>query len=202
MQISNFKFKKNNTERSICNLQSAICNQRGFTLVEMIVAVAIFTVVMVSSIGALMSMIDANRKAQALRTVMDNLNFSLENITRAMRVGVDYHCGTLGSLNTPRDCALDGDSFIAFKDSEGSLRIFRLQNGRIEKSSDGGATYLGVTAPEITIEELKFFVQGSTNADDIQPKVLVIIRGSAGVTEKVRTTFNLQTMVSQRLLDA
>ncbi len=176
-------------------------SQNGFTLVEVIVAVAVFVVVMVSGIGALMSMIDANRKAQALRTVMDNLNFALENVTRTMRVGIDYHCGTLGDFNTPRDCALEGDNFIAFKDSGGKLLIFRLNNGSIEKSSDGGATYLGITAPEIKIQELKFFVRGSTNADQIQPKVLVIVKGIAGVTEKVRTTFNLQTTVSQRLLD-
>ncbi|MDP3726505.1 MAG: type II secretion system protein, partial [bacterium] len=202
MQKSNLKFKLFLImRRSFSLLAFRFKFKRGFTLVEMIVAVAVFTVVMVSGIGALMSMIDANRKAQSLRIVMDNLNFALENITRTMRVGIDYHCGRLGDLHTPRDCALEGDSFIAFKDSGGDLLIFNLNNGRIEKSSDGGATYLGITAPEITIQELKFFVRGSTSADQIQPEVLVIVRGIAGVTAKVRTTFNLQTTVSQRLLD-
>ena len=189
---------KNKNHNSVFKIQSL---HTGFTLVEMVVAVAVFVVVMVSGIGALMSMIDANRKAQALRVVIDNLNFAIEHVTRTMRAGIDYHCGTLGNLQTPRDCALDGDSFIAFKDSDGELLIFRLNARRIEKSSNGGSTYLGITAPEIEIEELKFFVRGSTDADHIQPKVLVIIKGVAGVTPKVRTIFNLQTTVSQRLLD-
>jgi len=176
--------------------------KRGFTLIEMIVAVSLFTVVMVSGIGALVSMIDANRKAQSLRTVMDNLNFALENITRSMRVGVDYHCGSVGDLNSPRDCPVDGDSFIAFTNSEGDRIIFRFNNGRIEKSEDLGVSYLGITAPEIIIDELRFFVQGSVEGDGLQPKVLVIVRGTAGTTQKTNTSFSLQTLSSQRLRDS
>ncbi|MBI2109179.1 MAG: prepilin-type N-terminal cleavage/methylation domain-containing protein [Parcubacteria group bacterium] len=175
--------------------------RRGFTLIEMIVAVSVFVVVMVSGIGALVSMIDANRKAQSLRIVMDNLNFALENITRNMRVGVDYHCGAVGDLNVPRDCPVDGDSFIAFTNSSGDRIIFRLNSGRIEKSEDLGASFLGITAPEITVEELRFFVQGSEAGDGLQPEVLVIVRGVAGATPETSTTFSLQTIASQRLRD-
>ena len=173
----------------------------GFTLIEMVVAVAVFTVVMVAGIGALVSMVDANRKAQSMRTVMDNLNFALENMTRSMRVGLDYHCGQVGDLNTPRDCAISSESFIAFTNFGGQRTIFRLNNGNIEKSSDLGVSYLGITAPEITIDELKFYVQGSVAGDGLQPKILVIVKGSAGVIGKSRTTFSLQTLVSQRLRD-
>lgn len=203
MQNNTSKYKKNILSRRFLPLFTFRFKfNRGFTLIEMIVAVSVFVVVMVSGIGALVSMIDANRKAQAMRIVMDNMNFSLENITRSMRVGVDYHCGAFGDLNTTRDCAVDGDSFIAFTNSAGERVIFRLNNGRIEKSEDLGASYLSITAPEITIEELRFFVQGSSETDNLQPKVLVIVRGTAGVSEKVRTTFNLQTFASQRLRDS
>lgn len=176
-------------------------SHKGFTLIEMVVAVSLFTVVMLSSMGAIISMIDANRKAQSLRIVMDNLNFAVENITRTMRVGVDYHCGVLGDYNTPRDCAQDGDSFIAFKDSDNQLLIFQLNDGQIERSEDGGATYLSITSPEINIQELRFFVLGSENSDQLQPRVLMIVRGTAGTVQKTQTTFNLQTTISQRLLD-
>jgi len=202
MQNNNLKHKKNIvSKRFFSPLAFRLKFGRGFTLIEMIVAVALFVVVMVSSIGALLSMVDANRKAQALRTVMDNLNFAVENVTREMRVGVDYHCGSIGDLNTPRDCTTDGDTFIAFKDSDNELVIFRLNSGSIEKSDNGGVSYLGITAPEITINDFRFFVRGSQNTDALQPKVLMIIHGTAGVNEKVRTTFNLQTTASQRVLD-
>jgi prepilin-type N-terminal cleavage/methylation domain-containing protein len=188
-------FKKQNAKK--------IHIKGGFTLIEMIIAVSLFVVVMVISMGALLSMIDANRKAQALRTVMDNLNFAVENVTREMRVGFDYHCGLFGNFDDPRDCPLGGDTIIAFKDSEGELMVFRFENGRIEKSVDSGATYLGITAPEIVIDmdNSRFYVLGSQSNDTLQPKVVMVVRGTAGLTEKVRTTFNLQTTASQRLLD-
>lgn len=168
----------------------------------MIVAVGLFTVVMLAGVGALLSMVDANKKAQTLRTVMDNLNFAVENVTRSMRVGVDYHCGTLGDINTPRDCPTDGDSFIAFHNSNGDLVIFRLTNGSIERSTDDGANYFAITSPQITIDSLVFYVRGAPFGDGLQPRVLMVVKGTAGVKEKTQTTFSLETTISQRLLDA
>ena len=60
---------------------------------------------------------------------------------------------------------------------------------------------MGITSPEIVIEDLRFFVQGSEEGDGLQPKVLVIVKGTAGTTQKSSTTFSLQTLVSQRLRD-
>lgn len=48
--------------------------QKGFTLVEMIVAIFVFSVVMVISTGALVSIIGANRKAQSVKSVMNNVD--------------------------------------------------------------------------------------------------------------------------------
>ncbi len=52
-------------------------SQRGFTLIEMIVAVAVFSIVMVVGAGALLSIVDANRRGQAQQTVINNLNFAI-----------------------------------------------------------------------------------------------------------------------------
>ncbi len=64
----------------------------GFTLIEMIVAVSIFTIVMLVVVGALLSLNDSSRKAQALRTVIDNLNFAVEDMNRKIRTGSNYLC--------------------------------------------------------------------------------------------------------------
>ncbi len=57
------------------------------------VSIAIFSIVMVIVIGALLMLNDANKKAQALRAVVDNLNFAIEDITRNLKTGTDYSCG-------------------------------------------------------------------------------------------------------------
>ncbi len=51
---------------------------KGFTLIEIIVSVAIFTVVMLISVGAVLNAVNANRKAQSLNTIVNNLNLALK----------------------------------------------------------------------------------------------------------------------------
>ena len=66
--------------------------QRGFTLIEMMVSISIFAIVAVVAIGALLKIVDANKKAQSLETSINNLNFILDSMTREMRVGSKYNC--------------------------------------------------------------------------------------------------------------
>jgi len=76
----------------------------------------------------------------------------------------------------------------------------------IEKSRDGGSIFVPVTAPEIVINDIKFFVLGALPSsgefgNPQQPKVLIKIRGTAGTKEGSRTDFTIQTLISQRQLD-
>ena len=69
-------------------------DSRGFSLIEMIVAVALFAVVMLVAVGALLALVDANRKARALESVMNNLNITLDSMVRAMRMGSAFNCNS------------------------------------------------------------------------------------------------------------
>lgn len=181
--------------------------QRGFTLIEMMVAVSIFTIVMVISSGSLFSILDANSKSQSLKSVMNNLNLALEGMSRGMRMGSSYHCGNTGTLSAPQDCVA-GSNYVVFEPSGGDggtltdQVVYRLNNNQIERSTSGGGTgsFLPITAPEVVVENMQFYVTGTAAASE-QPKVVIIVEGHAGVKSRVRTDFNIQTVVSQRLLD-
>lgn len=67
----------------------------GFTLIEMIVSLAIFSVVAVIALGAMMKIINANKKAQSLLSAMTNINYALESMSREMRVGSNFSCGDI-----------------------------------------------------------------------------------------------------------
>ena len=60
--------------------------ERGFTLVEIMVAIGIFVALVTVSMGALASIFDANRKSQSLKAIMTNLNFAVEVMAREIRV--------------------------------------------------------------------------------------------------------------------
>ena len=194
----------------------------GFTLVEMIVAVGLFAIVMLICISALLSLVDANRKAQALQSVMNNLNVALDGLVRNVREGTAYQCAATSPGSAPvypsaypatADCSNSGGeelSFEPYHQSAGavSLWVYWFQKdangvGRLYRSEDGvPADGVPITAPEVSIDDVKFYVIGASSADNVQPKVLVIIRGSAGATKAtVRTTFHIQATAVQRQLD-
>jgi len=187
----------------------------GFTLVEMIISVGLFAVVMLVSIAALLALVDANRKAQSLQSVMNNLNITVDGMVRSLRKGEQYHCGLANysafSL-TAQDC-LSGDTFLAYRPYYDSvsppapvLYWFATDAngvGRLYKSEDGTqAGGLPVTSPDVSIDSVTFYVIGSSRTDNLQPKVLVVVRGTAGGGKlKTRSTFHIQASATQRVLD-
>lgn len=192
-------------------------SQSGFMLLDMVVSMGIFLVVLTIIIGALLSITDASRKARSLRTTMDNLNAALESISRTTRMGTSLHCGC-GALvdptdtnfpGGPRNCRITSDTgaggaeCFALEGPGGDLNttndqiVYRLNNSRIQRSTDGGSTYIDLTAPEVVVESLKFYVNGSVRDED-QPNVTILMKVSAGITPETKTTFNVQTTVGQR----
>src|SRR3990167_4557212 len=152
---------------------------RGFTLIEMIVSTALFAVVMLVSVTTLLSLVDANRKTQALHSVMNNLNIALDSMVRALRMGSVYHCGG-GEYSLARDCS-NGDLVLAFESFGGDrgdtgdqwVYLYDATTKRIYKSEDSGQNSIAITSPSVTIDSMKFYVIGTTPGDTSQPKVVI-----------------------------
>jgi hypothetical protein len=173
--------------------------------------------VMLIGVGALLTMVEVNKRAQGINSVMNNLNAAMEQMSRSIRVGATYYCGDTSIapspllLSTPRDCALTGGLLLAFEPTGGDptdisdQTVFRLNGSQLERSLESGAngTWVALTAPEVIISSFKFYVTGSTpllNGDTVQPRVLMIVKGTANV-QGGPTQFTVQSSVTQRLLD-
>ncbi len=167
--------------------------QKGFTLIELIVSLGLFSVVMTISAGAVLSILDANAKAQSASAIMTNLNIALDGMTREMRTGTGFSC--------------TNDYTFSFTTQDGADVIYTRNSGSgsvlpsITKAVDGAAA-VPITSPEISVDTLKFSCVGTSGSDLIQPFVRIIIRGNAGTKTNLITYFDIQTSVTQRLLDA
>lgn len=192
---------------------------KGFSLIEMIVSTSVFIVVMLIVVGAMISLDTASRKARAIRVAMDNISAATDSMSRNIRMGSYYHCGcgdsTLRSVgdpttsgdmsfpDTPRDCPMTdvdgngGDQCIAFISQQDDHIVYQLKDGRIQRSRDGGTTFIPLTAPEISVSDMKFFVNGTT-LNSQQPAITMLLRGKASLSGKVVTDFNLQTTLGSR----
>jgi len=67
-------------------------NTLGFTLIEMIVSLGVFSVVVTTAVGAILVLISTNQQLQAEQSVMTNLAFALDTMTREIRTGYNYYC--------------------------------------------------------------------------------------------------------------
>lgn len=74
-------------------------SQSGFTLIEMIVSLGVFSGVITIAIGALLMLVAANDQLQGEQSVMTNLSFALDSMTREIRTGTDYYCDSSAQDN-------------------------------------------------------------------------------------------------------
>ncbi len=182
--------------------------KRGFTLIEAIVAIGLFTAVMVIAIGALLVVSDANRKAQAQRQVIDNLSFVFEDISRTLRTGFDSGCSSNATPLSKTDC-VDGTSIIVSNVTQpGGLELkttyrFATTTGRnyiTKKTGDG--LEADIVSAQVSVLHLAFTVTGARNdADTLQPKVFFTVEGAIRTGTKYESFIRLQTTITQRNIE-
>lgn len=188
-------------------------------MLEAMVALSLFSIVMVTSLGALLSIIDANSKAQTLKLAINNLNFGIEKMSRDIRSGQNYFCGdpsgnlAPSGLGSYKDCVGGSEAFAFRSKYDGTspqeYTMYYLDGtGHVKvetyNASRGTRVSELFTSDIITFDSLKFFVNGSNPnliADQTQPTVTVVMRGVAGGGKRVQSDFNIQTTVSKRALD-
>ena len=202
-------------------IQDSRKKNKGFTLVEMIVSLALFSVVATVSLGALIKIVSANKKAQTLHATITNLNFALETMSREMRVGTKYDCYDFsdpvgpGLRNPPYSCTLVNNQQIAFESSRvlpygattcHPIIAYRLVNTsnvmtieKAEQESCGEILDTAQFVPLVSLEDVTITdVLLSVTGDDY-PLAFIKISGFAGAREREQTDFTVQTAISARL---
>ena len=167
----------------------------GFVLIEMMVSVALFAIVMTVGMGSLLGMIASNKKSQSLKVIVNNINLSMEEISKDLRMGYLYNCGSTDG----GDC-VGGSSSIYFMSKKGLLTKYFLEDNAIKKHIENDTPYK-ITATDAVIDNLQFYVIGSLKGNGLQPKVVILIKGHKGERVKDKLVFELQTTVTQRILD-
>ena len=192
----------------------------GFTLIEVLVSVALFSMVMVVALGALLSMSISIRKAESINSSINNLSSALDAISRAIRTGSYYHCGSI----TGQDCQSTPNSFFTYLASDAAASQVTYCLSKVSPisclsttvcpsgesciilrsiSTQNSGAYTALTSAEMQIKFFGFYVVGSIpgSPDNLQPKVTIVISGIVPVTATTFSEFNLQTSVTQQAYD-
>jgi len=183
--------------------------KRGFTIIETMIAVSIFSIIVIIGMSSLLNVGLISNKSKDMRSIMDSLSFTMEDISRNLRTGYDYHCVDDGNFTivNPYSCPnANGGTGISFKPSSGGQWVYRIYNGSIQKSVDGGAvgSFIELTPPGVKINFLSSFTVFGAEplpGDTYQPFVMIRLSGTITSKDNIVTPFFLQTGVSQRLID-
>jgi prepilin-type N-terminal cleavage/methylation domain-containing protein len=174
---------------------------KSFTLVEILVAVTIFSVITGIASGLFVSAIRAQRSSLAHQQLLDQTSYVMEYMSRALRMAkkdIDGNCTGGAKLNYAKT-----DSKIMFKNYEDECQEF-LQEWddsnkvyRLKEKKAGVENYL--TSPGLNVVSFKVADMGWTQYDTEQPRVTLFldIQG-AGFKPEEKPRIKIQTAISQR----
>jgi prepilin-type N-terminal cleavage/methylation domain-containing protein len=177
-------------------------DKKGFTLIELLVSIAIFSIVVVIILGAVISIVDSNRKARSLMTVMNNLNFTVDSITRSFKTGdIDNPISGIsnGYVESSNSKCLTTTEIDYDNTSQAVNVIPRYVRYCITNTGEITKNGIALTSPDIEIDfENSDFKLDSQYGP--QPFLTILLEGEVRITDEIFSSFAIQTSVSQRKL--
>lgn len=157
-----------------------IKNKAGFTLLELLVGIAIFTLTITTAIGLFITVIESQRKSVAIQNVQENGRFLMWYASKEIR---------MSTINNSED----GET--------NTLELTHPDHGNVSYSfTDTGEFLRGgekLSSDEVYVTG-KFLIDGKTSGDNEQPRVTVVIKVQTISTKKEeKAEINLQTTFSQ-----
>ncbi len=176
------------------NYRKCSKNNKGFTLIEILVAAFIFVIVVTAATNIFLFIGRLQRLMASAFNISDNISAAMEMISREIRMASPRPAQAMFTLTSP--------SQIAFVNSKNENVVYRLSagNNQIERSVNGGS-FIALTSSNVRVESLVFEIDGNgAPSDNLQPLVKIFLKfswsGGADTVEKY-----LQTAVTPRNLD-
>lgn len=184
-------------------LNNKLKKDRGFTLVEMLVAIFIFTLVIGAMVGLFISGIRGQKNALTTQRLLDQTSYNLEYMSRALRMALKE-----GQQDGPDCLSQDGLNyevvnsrlrFINHLENDDCQEFF-LDGTRLKQTKEGEELFL--TSDNLEVASLNFNLIGESQTDTNQSRVTLSLKiQGKGPTIEVMPEIRIQTTISQRNLD-
>ena len=177
--------------------------KNGYTLIELLVALAVFTVVVAAPTGFFVSALKGQQKALASQELYDNVSYTLEYMSRSLRMARKDLYGDCTGVPNTNYVTTNGHN-IEFMNYNGDCQEFFLDpdDNYLKETKNDDTLFL--TARNLKVISFNVGGHGWVQNDGQQPEVTLFleIRGNRGSLPELQPTIKIQTSISQRNLDA
>ena len=162
----------------------SISKLRAFSLVEILVVLGLFSGITTLALGALFNAQTINGHLQETQSILDNVNLSLQTITREIRYGTEFYCSTVTPTSTVplpsvrKNCAYGADGSggggiaLFFKpadvENDRDRIAYYVKNGTLyedEYTYGEATTTFQLTTNDVLVKSLTFYVDGAQTSD-------------------------------------
>ncbi|MEK7649926.1 MAG: prepilin-type N-terminal cleavage/methylation domain-containing protein [Patescibacteria group bacterium] len=178
---------------------------RGFSLIEIIVATGVFTVVAMLTVGSLFILTSAEKRVASIQANQDNVRFSMIEMTREIRNGAHYAIcsgGTFGDCFRLRNADGVEVDYKISSDPATDCSIGAVNNCVLR--AVGGGAFNPITGSDVKIERLNFYLKGADGLfpdENVQARVTIVLQGIAQEGTPNQTEIDIQTTISMLQID-
>ena len=176
-----------------------IKSNKGFTILELLVAMSIFVLIVASSAGLFATALRVQRNSIAYQQLLDQTSYLMEYMSRAVRMARKDIASSLPG--SPADGACTGTAKLNYAFLNQCLR-FRNYKDQCQQFCLVGEGIVDGSGNNLTSSDLRVLtfgvvLSGETQSDNEQPKVSFDI----DIEGRENAKITIQTAVSQRNLD-
>lgn len=170
-------------------------SQKGFTLIEILVSVFIFSLIIAVTAGVFVSGLGAQRRALQSNQLLSQMSYTMEYMSRALRMAKKDDGTCIGDKLNYK---IEGNG-IKFRNYKNECQKFYLDGTQLKEDRDGSVALLTSTDFEVSEFRIGEFGWLQPPADYLQPRVTLFLETKAAGQESPK--IQLQTTISQRNLD-
>lgn len=137
-------------------MRKGYLDKRGITLIELIVAMAIFLVVITLAVGGFLSLLRLQTQTQTMTDVQQNGRIAIEQITRLARQAESLeitHLDPSGHTNHTGDSDYQDQLKITIG---GGSSCFKVEDDRLKRFTSCGGTGLTLSSSDVKIKRFYF----------------------------------------------
>jgi len=189
---------------------SETIKSEGLTLIEMLVAVAVFSITIGAISGIFISGIRSQRRVLATQELLDQTSYVLEYTGRALRMAKKDLTGNCLTTAGAKYNYESEPGRIRFLNYDSKCQEFLKEGDQLKekKSTDNTAANLPISGTPITSDkltvnsfQLNLSGQAQPPTDYLQPRVTIFLEILGRETGVGQPKIQIQTSVSQRDLD-